>query len=158
MVRSYNIVVDVISENAAMMYSTFKKNKMGTSFDLKISKDLHDALERSSSKFPLSSALKAKVVPSFRESSHSEKCIKYDKIIELMQGKYTKDLYDRHASVLEKMARILISGIVTFSFANMQPVSDIDNLLKVLRILKERIDAGGNVLLDSIPNFVALFS
>jgi hypothetical protein len=56
------------------------------------------------------------------------------------------------------MARILISGIVTFSFANMQPVSDIDNLLKVLRILKERIDAGGNVLLDSIPNFVALFS
>ena len=143
-----------------MMYSNFiKKNKMGTSFDIKISKDLHAALERSSSKFPLASALKmAKVVPSFRESSHPEKCIKYDKIIELMQGKYSKDLYERHASVLEKMARILISGIVTFSFANMQPVSDMDDLLKVLKILKERIDAGGNVLLDSIPKFVALFS
>jgi uncharacterized paraquat-inducible protein A len=75
-----------------------------------------------------------------------------------MQGKYTKELYDRHASVLEKMARILISGIVTLTFANIQPISEIDDIIKVLQVLKERIDAGGRELLDSIPRFVALFS
>jgi hypothetical protein len=132
---------------------------MGTSLAIKIPKELHAALEKSSAKFPLANALKmAKVVPSFRESPNPQKCIKYDKIIELMQGKYTKELYDRHASVLEKMARILISGIVTLTFANIQPISEIDDIIKVLQVLKERIDAGGRELLDSIPRFVALFS
>lgn len=99
-----------------MMYSPLK-NKMGTNIAIKIPNELHAALERSSAKFPLASALKlAKVVPSFRESPNPPKCIKYDKIIELMDGKYTRNLYDRHASVLEKMARILISGIVSELF------------------------------------------
>lgn len=87
---------------------------MGTNLAIKITKELHAGLERSSAKFPLTSSLKmAKIVPSFRESPNLLKCIKYDKIIELMDGKYTKNLYDRHASVLEKMARILTSGIVS---------------------------------------------
>ena len=86
---------------------------MGTSLMLNIPKGLHAALEGSSARFPLNNALKlTKVLPSFKEAPNSPKCIKYDKIMELMDGKYSKTLYDRHASALEKMARILSLGIV----------------------------------------------
>ena len=86
---------------------------MGTSLMLNIPKGLQSALEGSSAKFPLHNASKlAKVVPSFREAPNPPKCINYDKIMELMDGKYSKTLYDRHASALEKMARILSLGIV----------------------------------------------
>lgn len=96
---------------------------MGSGVIANIPPGLYSALEKSTSKFPLRpqghleplARKLEKIVPSFRSKQdplESSPSVQYDKIKTFLKSHHSATLYERHVSVLEKLARVLKNGIV----------------------------------------------
>ena len=74
----------------------------------------------------------AAIIPSFQRHADSEKYIDFDKLFQLFAGKYSYNMYDRQAAVLDKIARVYRNVNVSAFLQNICTSQLIPSLMELL--------------------------